>query len=310
MQRALSILAGLAVILSAPAAARERLLAPTDEWQIIRGEQSCTARRNFADPSGAPLRLDIEAFQPGQSYKFLMVGDALPLRDGLRRGVGFIRYRFKPDRDWRDAYGVTGYAEGEDTLSFVSDLATEAEAARLAELAAQRQPLGLPPYQFNRSRAAEVDQLALAYRSRDDTVLQLGPLSQPLGELHACTRELLSEWGYNPAALESQSSPPVLQDNERINQELSSGMRAGSIGQNRPVHVRLDVDATGKVTRCTIQAPRSDSPTEKAICLLFAGDTMVTPARDAAGQPMAAPLFTRIVFGAWSSRGGIRLGRP
>lgn len=304
------MLAGFAAVLSAPAAARERQLVPTDEWQITRGEQSCVARRNFADPAGEPLRLDIEAFEPGRSYKFLMVGDALPLRDGLRRGVGFVRYRFKPDLNWREAYGVTGYIEGEDALSFVSDLATEAEAARLAKLAAQKQPLGLSPYQFDSLRAAEVSQLALAYRSRDDTVLQLGPLSGPLQELHTCARQLVSDWGYDPAALERQSSPPVLQDPEPLYQELASGMRAGSIGQNRPVHVRLDIDATGNVTRCTIQAPRSDSPTENAICQMFSGDAMFTPARDAEGRPVAAPMFTRIVFGASVSRGGIRLGRP
>jgi hypothetical protein len=310
MQRALLMLAGVAALSSAPAAARERHLAPADEWQIIREEHSCIARRNFADPSGAPLRLDVEAFQPGRSYKFLMVGDALPLRDGLRRGVGFIRYRFKPDREWREAFAVTGYVAREDALSFVSDLSTEAEASRLAELAAKNQPLGRPLYQPDDARIAEVEQLALAYRSRDDTVLQLGPLREPLGKLQACAWELVSAWGYDPAALASQSSPPMLQNTERIGQELSSGMRAGSIGQNRPVHVRLDVDAAGKVTRCTIQSPRSDSPTENAICLLFAEDGLVAPARDAAGQPVAAPLFTRIVFGVWSTTGGIRLGRP
>src|SRR5687768_12876209 len=97
MTRVLCLLAGLAATWAGSAEARERFLVPVDDWQISRSEQSCLARRNFADQAGAPLRLDIEAFQPGRSYKFLMVGDALPLRDGLRRGVGSIRYRFKPD---------------------------------------------------------------------------------------------------------------------------------------------------------------------------------------------------------------------
>lgn len=310
MLRALLILTGLASLMAAPAEARERFLVPTDDWQIVPSEHSCLARRNFQDGSKAPLRLDIEAFQPGRGYKFLMVGDALPLRDGLRRGVGFVRYRFKPDRGWRQAYAVTGYTDGQDALSFQSDLATEAEASRLAELAANEQPLGLPLYQPDLGRAAEVDQLALAYRSRDDTVLQLGPLSEPLLKLHACTRQLIRDWGYDPAVLDGLSSPPLLQNTERIGQELASGMHSGSIGQNRPVHVRLDIDATGRVSRCTVQAPRSDSPTERAICLLFAEEGAVSPARDAAGKPIAAPLFTRIVFGAYAYTGGIRLGRP
>lgn len=296
MLRAMRLVIAMLALTASPALARERLLAPIDEWQLTRSEESCVLRRNFRDPSGAQLRLDIETFAPGEAYKFLMVGNALPLRDGLRRGVGIIRYRFKPDREWRQTGAVTGYADGKDALSFQSDLSTQAETTRRLRLVEKGLPIGLPLYQPDLARAAQVVQFALAYPARDDMVLQLGSMSDPLMQLHGCTRELVADWGYDPVALEAHSGPPVLQNGEEIGTQIGREMRIGSLGQNQAVNFRLDIDREGRVSGCTVQAPRRDNAVEALICRILSEKAVVTPALDGSGNPVAAPLVSRVAF--------------
>jgi hypothetical protein len=294
-----------AALTAAPALARERLLAPTEDWQLSRSEESCLLRRNFKDPANLPLRLDIEAFAPGQTYKFLMVGSALPLREGLRRGAGIIRYRFKPDPDWRETGSVTGYVDGEDAISFQTNLSTRADEGRYLRLGDGGQSTGVALYQPDLARAAQVVQFALAYPARDDTVLQLGPMDEAMADLHACTRELVASWGYDPAALEALSSPPILQNGEVIGSKIASEMRKGSLSQTVAINFRLDIDAEGKVGECSIQAPRRDSAMAELVCRLLREEAVVTPALDSSGTPVEAPLVSRVAFTAFGFRGGI-----
>lgn len=297
MRRFLSLAALLAVLLAAPAIARERLLTPSDDWQIVQSDQSCTLSRNFSDPNGAPLRLDIEAFQPGSPYKILMVGDALPLRDGVRRGVGNMKYRFKPDPKWREAAVATGYLDGEDALSFQTDIATQAETTRLRRLSERSEPTGMPPYSHDTVRAAQISHLSLAYPARDDTVLQLGQMSEPLLRLSDCAWEVFRSWGYDRAELERLASLPQVQNGAEIGSEILREMFARKLGHNAGIHFRLDVAEDGSVTECSIQAPRRESDVEALICRILSEKSVILPARDAAGKPVRAPLISRVVFG-------------
>lgn len=288
-------LLAVAVLLPAPLQARERLLSPTDDWQLTRSAESCLLQRNFKDASGASLRLDIEAFHPGETYRFLLVGDALPLRDGLRRGVGVIKYRFKPDRGWREAGAVTGYVEGMDALSFQSNIATEAEMARRASLLEAGEAFALS-YEPEAVRAAQVVQFALAYPSRDDTVLQLDSMSAPLAQVQSCAGQLMSDWGYDPAVLGRQRTAPVLQNAQDIGLQIQRAMRDASLGQNQPINFRLHIDRDGKVKGCAIQSPRRENAIEALVCDILTAQSVVIPARDVDGNPLAAPLFSRVAF--------------
>lgn len=297
MFRAGVCLAAAAALVSAPASAKERLLQPTDEWVLGTRDESCLVTRNFSDPNGKLLQVEVEAFGLGASYKFTMTGEGLPLLDGRRRGVATIRYRFKPDPDWRLAGATTAYRNGTDELVFVSDLATRAEGERRQRLYREGKPSDLPPFQPDLQRAAAVTAFALAYPARDDTVVHLGALDAPLAQLHACTGELMRKRGYDPAVLEHlQTAPRIGNLSEIAENVLSQTMLHPALRQNEPIHFRLDVDREGAVVGCTIHGPRQNAALGELVCGLLRDKAHVSPAIDAAGQPVAAPVVSSFVF--------------
>lgn len=286
-----------AALLSAPASAGERLLQPTDEWVLGTRDESCFVTRNFSDPNGKALEVQVEAFGPGSGYKFTMTGEGLPLRDGRRRGGAAIRYRFKPDPDWRLAGATTAYRNGTDELVFLSDLASQAESKQRQRLYQEGKPPEGPPFRPNLQRAAAISAFALAYPARDDTVVQLGPLDAAVTQLHACTGALVGKWGYDPAALERLQTAPRIANLRDIGEKLlHETMLHPALRQNEPISFRLDVDERGAVAGCTMQGPRQNAALGEMLCGLLRDEAQITPATDAAGQPVAAPLVSSFAF--------------
>lgn len=288
-----------AVVASMPAtvSAKERPLLPTDAWVLDTRDESCLVTRNFADPDGKPLQVQIEAFGPGSRYKFTMLGEGLPLRDGRRRGVATIRYRFKPDSEWRQAGAATAYRNGTDLLVFLSDLSTEAEFSRRQELFENGQPLDLTPFQFDRQRAATVNAFVLWYPARDDTVVQLGALDSVLGGLHECARGLVRKWGYEPASLDRVGTAPRIQNPRELGQAFAGALKADkTLRRNEAINFRLDVDERGGIAGCTLQFPSQNAALGDLLCLTLRDKAHLSPALDAAGRPMAAPLVSSFSF--------------
>lgn len=282
-----------AALVTAPAAARERLLAPTDDWTIEAASESCVLTRNFRDPAGDELRFRMYGYRPGD-FKITMVGAALPLRHAGRRGIATIDYRFKPDRDWREAVGVTGRVGGEDFLTFYANFAASDQVEtwrRVAEAGG-----GGDLRQYFRDRAAEVDQLALAYPQRDDTVLQLGPMIEPYDDLQACVRELPRGWGYDPATIAALQSGPRLLNWKDVGRPILNALRDAKIRYVDTIHFRVDVDEHGSVSGCVVQYPQRTDATEATVCGLLRERARFEPALDTSGKPRAAPLVSSISY--------------
>lgn len=108
MRKLISLLAVGATLSAAPAGARERVFEPNGDWQLRSAAEFCAVTRDFTDPTGSNIRLQLQSFGPAQSFKVTMVGGGLPLREGRQRGVAQLQFRFEPDPDWRQAPGMTG----------------------------------------------------------------------------------------------------------------------------------------------------------------------------------------------------------
>ncbi|WP_156488830.1 MULTISPECIES: TonB family protein, partial [unclassified Erythrobacter] len=67
------------------------------------------------------------------------------------------------------------------------------------------------------------------------------------------------------------------------------GGRAARIGQS--VIVRLSVSAQGRATRCSIYRPSPFPETDATVCRLALEQLRFEPARDRAGNPVAAEFY-------------------
>jgi hypothetical protein len=292
-----SVLSIAALLAATPGAARERLLTPTEEWRVNSADESCVLIRNFGDPAIDGVRLQMRSFRPGDHFKITMVGEGLPLREGRLRGVAKFKYRFKPDREWREAFGATGYVDGVDALTFQSDLATRDEAEQRQRLSPEELERAPDAWEATLARAAEVEQLALAYPTRDDTVLQLGSMAEPLVKLRECTRNVMRGWGYDPVAIDSFQMGPKLLNPREIGSALLGRFVRNGVGHNSPLNFRLDIDEHGSATGCTVQHPRRGNEAEALICQTLLDKAEFEPARDAAGNPVRAPFVSSVAFG-------------
>lgn len=290
-------LAVVAILLTTtPAQAGERLLAPVDDWRVEAMDESCALIRNFKGPNGDKLRLQMLQFGLAEEFRIVMIGEALPLRGG-KRGVAQFRFRFKPDRQWRKAFGTTGYVNGVDALVFAADLATSAEAKRLSrddgrDAMVEDLERGRDP-----ARAAEVEEFALAYPARDDTVLQIGSMAQPLMQLRKCNSDRLRKLGYDPARIAGFQKWPSLANGKETVGAILRRMLRGKLGHNEPIFLRMDIDEQGRAIGCKIQHPDRGTEVEEAICHTLRDVARFEPAADQAGNPVAAPYFTSVIFG-------------
>jgi hypothetical protein len=270
-------------------------LAPTDDWRVQNVDESCVLTRNFRDPSGEAVQLQLQSFGPSQNFKITMVGEGLPLRDSTR-GVARIRYRFNPDPDWREGPGATGYIGGVDMLTFDGNVSTNAEFKREKQ-AAEADGDGTAWFRYDEARAAEVERLSLAYRAHDDTVLQIGSMSEPLAQIQDCARTLVRQWGYEPAVLEGLRIGPRLLNVQEMGITFLRAMERGHLRQSAPIHFRMDIDESGIASGCVVQHPNRGSAVGALICQALSEAGRFQPALDSSGDPVRAPYVSVTVFG-------------
>lgn len=292
IRRTFAILAVMSALFATPAFARERLLQPSDDWTMVARDESCLVFRRFADPAGKVIRLQIQLFNVHDPYKILMIGNGLPLGD-RSRGIGRFSYRFQPDRAWHVSWGTSGRIGGEDSLIFYGDLAAAGEAERFRQRAApfdaaeRRQA-------YISTRVREVRQFAIAYPRRDDTVLEIGAIEEPLAWLRDCFRKLTAKWGYDPTLYENLRAEPSLANATQVGEALVKILQSHRISQNDPLHLRIDIAKDGTAGECAIQFPTLSNEIEAQICQSVREAGRFGAAIDADGQQVRAPYVVKV----------------
>jgi hypothetical protein len=222
-----------------------------------------------------------------------MVGKALPLRKGPR-GIALAKYRFMPDSSWREGIGATGSIGGINSMTFYADLVSSDQSKQWA----QRESLSTEEVdRYFDTRVAEIDRIAIAFPSRDEFVLPLGPMAKPYDDLQACTRELARGWGYDPAVLNNLRNGPRLQNSEEISTFVIDALRKAGLRYADAIHYRLAIDERGAIAGCVVQYPKRTDATETTVCALLKDKARFEPAMDGDGNPVRAPSVSRIVFG-------------
>lgn len=114
--------------------------------------------------------------------------------------------------------------------------------------------------------------------------------TKPLAALRKCTDNLVQSWGFAPEAVASWQTgplPTVSPANWLTDDDYPANMLRK--GANGLVEFRLDVDATGRATKCVVLVQTNPLGFGEAACGALAKRARFTPAIDAKGR--AVPSF-------------------
>ncbi len=118
-----------------------------------------------------------------------------------------------------------------------------------------------------------------------------------LAALDRCTDDLVRSWGLDPVEQRAATPPEAVTS---ISDWLTASDYPGKAVANDKsggVNVRLDVDATGRVTDCHVLEAGGDPIFQGQSCKFLRERARYRPARNAAGAPIAS---YAILWAIWS----------
>ncbi len=277
----------LAVPVAQAQAQEETAFKPVGGWTADYGDDYCRLIRNFSDGTRT-MSIALERLQPGADVRLIVVGDGIR----LFRGADQIAYQFLPSgSSGKTRYVRSDTADGRQFVSF--DPVTLAPRPAFVP--------GTPPPVYSRADEQAAARPVTGFELTEGLIapvrVETGSLGAPIGALQTCADDLLTVWGLDPekdktmtaAAMLTPRSDGVLPQGTVPFTEFAK--LAGGANQ-----VRLLIGTDGKVTGCAIYSPSLSQTVNDRICTLAKERATFTPAKDAAGQPMASvwigsPLF-------------------
>jgi hypothetical protein len=270
----------LAAPLPAAAQAQPAAFKASGPWALDYGEDYCRLARNFSNGANT-LSLAFERIQPGPLMRLVVASSAVrPYRSAQELG-----WRFTPSGvERKSRYTVSATGEGTPLYTF-GDV-TIAPANPPAPGAPPAPP---PLYDRAGEQAAAkgLDGVAIGSGLAVPLQIETGDLGDPIVALQACADDLAGTWGLDPAKLKTATAPAVPQGPAGwLPNGLIPFTDFGKLGGGAN-QVRVMVDAAGKPTACAIHWATLDKTLNDKICAAVTTNAKFTPARDAAGQPMA-----------------------
>lgn len=280
-------------------------LQPSSAWVLDYGEDSCRLIRSFGEgedkttlvlESDAPDEMDMLAtgkplanYNADVSAKFLPPGDkafegrsALTTRDG------------EPAILWSNVYLVPSPLiehrvpeyDGHNLKPFVRPPAVSlAEQARYKE---RRQ-------QF----ADKTTELEIQTRWKHTVVLETGSMGKPISMFDNCSRDSLRDWGVDPNLQDKIVRPAWVLDGSKWFTSDDYPKAMATNGEESEVRIRLLVDASGKVTKCTSLSHFKYPEFNAVTCNAIMKRASLAPAELADGTKVPSYFTQRVVFRAY-----------
>ncbi|MCA1749233.1 MAG: energy transducer TonB [Sphingomonadales bacterium] len=259
-----------AAVAAAPAHADDEVLEGYSPWTIDHGELECRLKRVFGEGDDF-VQLAIMRASTSQRVTFELLSDRISRRRPsvratiilLPQEIEFTRptsIETLQDRDARlmNLYGIT-----------LEDLA-----------------------QFRENQI-----IAVRPRHGREFRLRLDGFEQALRELDQCNDELLAGWGVDVAYLHTLSVWPQPRNDAvawvTYNDYPREARRNHMVGTT---YFSLAVDAEGNVEDCTIVVSSGSELLDGTTCRLLSERARFMPARDAEGNPVAAPWVSQVRY--------------
>jgi TonB family protein len=284
------------------AAAQPVRLKPAGPWNLVYAEDSCRLIRNFGE--GKTLtKLAFEGAAPGQM-------DMLVTGRPLATSQSEVSARLLPvDSKSFDGMVAETVHDSEPAIVwsrvplFPPAIAEQEE--REAKLLGRRPGVRPPPVSVaekslrraqRQQFAAATTELEIEPRRHRLVILETGSLGEPIAAFDKCTRESLSDWGVDTELEEKIVRPawPVNPTRWLSDADYPAAMIARR--KESDVVVRLLVDASGKVTKCTSISHFAEKEFNRITCERITERARFEPAELADGTKVPSYHAQRVMF--------------
>jgi len=276
-------------------------LQPSSQWILDYAENSCRLIRSFGEgktktvllfESAAPRRMDIlvegkplENLAETVGVRFLPAGG-----EPLKGRVAETEQK-EPAILWSNVYLLPS-----DTVEKLE----QEQKDRLSKPTVRPPPQNSAVqavYKSQRRQFVEgVTELEIQTRRNHPVILVTGSLGTPISMLDQCAEDSLKDWGVDPA-IESKIVRPVWAPNSMLwfrSDDYPQDLLKR--GEESIVTVRLLVDATGKVTKCTSLSPFNEPEFNRITCNDILKRAHFEPAELADGTKVPSYYENRVIF--------------
>ncbi len=277
-------------------------LKSSSPWVLDYAENSCRLMRTFGE-GGAKTTLSFESDAPGE-MDMLVVGKNL---ESYREQVP-ARFLPVPSKPFDGGPAVSVETKLPAVLWPHVHLLPEAIQARLEQKAkaAGSRPGVRPPAVDPAERAvirtelqdfaSKTTELEIQSRRSRPVILETGSLGEPIKLFNKCLRDSLRDWGVDPD-LEDRIARRVWAPNPAqwfSYRDYPSAMMMR--GEQSEVSVRLLVDASGRVTKCTSLSHFKAPEFNQIVCDKMMKRGKFEPAELADGTKVPSYYTNRVVF--------------
>lgn len=298
-----SILA-CAALAPAPIAASQPLrLQPSSPWVVDYAENSCRLIRKFGS-GDAEATLIFESEGPGQL-------DMLVLGKPLKTGEEEVTARFLPVQ--QEPYkGMSVESKDKDTqagalfnyVQLLPDAARAAFKAKREQLRAHPHdrppPLDLAEERERKAQrqefAAKATAIEVNARRGHPIVLETGSMGKAIKSFDECLTSSLKAWGIDPALEDKIVRPVWLQNRTGFIGPNDYPPAMLVRGQQSDVKVRVLVDASGRVTKCTALSYFKFPEFMQLVCNRISSMAKFAPAELADGTKVPSYYAVHIMF--------------
>ncbi|MGB3797375.1 MAG: energy transducer TonB [Alteraurantiacibacter sp.] len=286
----LIVLAALALPgVAQPAFAQDRkVLLPSSNWELHYDTDSCVLRRGFGG-EGEGIFFELRQFAPGVSYQLLVVSGDFAVRDDSPT----LRYGSDTDTFAPGNALVVEYDNGVEGVILNDNMFPAATKAEIQELDEEERASRYRSMMLDKAalsaRESVVNSITLGDVFGEDITLKTGDMRAPMDAMRACTDDMVTRWGFDPAIQKTLSRPAMPRNSHRLARRVQENyprsMRTS--GTTARVQIRLDIDAQGYVSGCHFQLPVKQEAFRNDACnsLKLA---RFEPAHDADGNPIAS----------------------
>jgi hypothetical protein len=284
------------------AAAEPVRLQPSSAWVLDYGEDSCRLIRTFGEgkekttlvfESDAPNHMDMLAtgkplanYNVGAGARFLPAGGKTFVgQSALSTSSG------DPAILWSNVYLVPNPLIENRVPEYVDHNLKPALRPPPISLAEQAS------YKARRQEFAEKSaELEIQTRWKHAFVLETGSMGKAISMFDKCSRDSLRDWGVDPNLEDKIVRPAWTSDASKWFTSDDYPKVMLTSGEVSEVRIRLLVDASGKVTKCTSLCHFKNPEFNEATCNAIMKRATLEPAELADGTKVPSYFTQRVVF--------------
>jgi TonB-like protein len=282
------------------AAGKPVRLEPSSQWILDYAENSCRLVRSFGE-GNSKIFLQLESDSP-DDLDMVLIGK--PLASEQEE----ISANFLPHPE-AAAKGRPVTSKGEPAILFSTvRLLPANEAAKVeATLAERKAHPDVRPAANNladevvrRTKRQEfadtANELQVNSRPGRTVILETGPLGKPIQAFDKCNRDSLRDWGVDPNLEDKIVRPVWLVNRQNLIRSEDYPTKMLDEGQQSDVNVRVLVDASGRVTKCTSLSHFNLPQFNQLVCDKITTAAKFEPAELADGTKVPSYYTVRINF--------------